>query len=155
MHTNQHAPPQEIQFATWHRPYVAVFEMILGQHVTTVASRYSGSQASAYQTAAENWRMPYWDWASDYNLPASATTPTITVNGPTGQTTIKNPLYNYKWQQFPLNTANNYFPTNTDRNCWGWPETTRQPNSQGQNQFNIVNQDLADVNNPLKSQVVS
>lgn len=129
--------------------------MILGQHVTTVASRYQGSQAATYQAAAENWRMPYWDWASDYNLPPSAMMATITVNGPSGQTTIKNPLYNYKWQQFPLNTANNYFPTSTDRNCWAWPETTRQPDSQGNNQFNIVNQDLSDVNNPLKSQVVS
>lgn len=123
--------------------------------MTKIAAQYTGSNAATYQSAAEQWRMPYWDWAAEPRLPASASTTTITVNGPKGQTTINNPLYSYKWQKFPLNHANNYFPTSTDYNCWGWPETTRQPNNQGVDQLNIVNQQLSTDPSPLKDQVVS
>ncbi|KAK8055867.1 Di-copper centre-containing [Apiospora rasikravindrae] len=148
-----YCPHGEIMFPAWHRPYVSAYEQVLGTYVTKIAAQYTGNNAATYQTAAEQWRMPYWDWAADPHLPASASTATITVNGPTGQTTINNPLYSYKWQKFPLNHANNYFPTNTDYNCWGWPETTRQPNRQGVDQLAIVNQQLSTDPSPLKDQV--
>ncbi|KAK8082497.1 hypothetical protein PG996_001278 [Apiospora saccharicola] len=148
-----YCPHGEIMFPAWHRPYVSGYEQVLGTYVTKIAAQYTGSNAATYKSAAEQWRMPYWDWAADPHLPASASTTTITVNGPNGQTTINNPLYSYKWQKFPLNHANNYFPTNTDYNCWGWPETTRQPNNQGVDQLSIVNQQLSTDPSPLKDQV--
>ncbi|KAK7988124.1 hypothetical protein PG989_008439 [Apiospora arundinis] len=148
-------PHGEIMFPAWHRPYVAAYEQVLGSYVAKVAANYTGSNAASYQAAAQTWRLPFWDWAADPALPPSASTPTITVNGPGGQVTIENPLYRYKWQRFPLNHANNYFPTNTDYNCWGWPTTTRQPNSQGVDQLSIVNQQLSTDPSPLKDQVVS
>ncbi|KAK8088659.1 Di-copper centre-containing [Apiospora hydei] len=148
-----YCPHGEIMFPAWHRPYVSAYEQVLGTFVTKIAAQYTGSNATTYQAAAEQWRMPYWDWAADAQLPPSASTTTITVNGPTGQVTINNPLYSYKWQKFPLNHANNYFPTNTDYNCWGWPQTTRQPNRQGVDQLAIVNQQLSTDPSPLKDQV--
>ncbi|KAK8053884.1 tyrosinase precursor [Apiospora saccharicola] len=104
--------------------------------------------------AAEKFRIPYWDWAGDYTLPASVMDPRVTVNGPHGQVDIPNPLYSYRWQQFPLNTDPEYFPKDDDKkDCWLWNETKRQPDGNGIDQFNIVNNNLASRN--LKDVVVS
>ncbi|KAL8405674.1 hypothetical protein RB596_004511 [Gaeumannomyces avenae] len=146
-----YCPHNDIQFPAWHRPYLALYEQTLSGHVSAVASMYTGSNAAEYQAAAATWRAPYWDWAANPTLPQVASTPNITVNGPDGQVTVPNPLWSYKWQQYPLNS--NWFPTSQDRNLWGWPETTRQPNSRGNSQINIVNSNLADVAKSLKDSV--
>ncbi|KAK2054513.1 Di-copper centre-containing protein [Colletotrichum caudatum] len=118
---------------------------VLGSHIQAIAANYSGSRAEEYKTAADNWRHPYWDWAADggAQLPSVATQATITVNGPGGQVNVANPLLGYKWQRFPLNTASNYFPTSGDRNCWGFPVTTRWPDSNGNNRPSLANQQLS------------
>ncbi|KAK1974020.1 hypothetical protein LZ30DRAFT_609182 [Colletotrichum cereale] len=140
-----YCPHGNVQFPMWHRPYVALFEQALGNHIQAIAANYSGSRAQEYQTAADNWRHPYWDWAADggAQLPSVATQATITVNGPGGQVELANPLLGYKWQKFPLNKASNYFPTNGDRNCWGYPVTTRWPDSNGNNRPTLANQELS------------
>ncbi|KAK1994696.1 Di-copper centre-containing protein [Colletotrichum falcatum] len=140
-----YCPHGNVQFPMWHRPYVALFEQVLGNHIQAIAANYSGSRAQEYKTAADNWRHPYWDWAADggAQLPAVATQATITVNGPGGQVQLANPLVGYKWQKFPLNTASNYFPTSGDRNCWGFPVTTRWPDSNGNNRPSLANQELS------------
>ncbi|KAL8377308.1 hypothetical protein RB595_008138 [Gaeumannomyces hyphopodioides] len=148
-----YCPHNDIQFAAWHRPYLALYEQVLSGHVSDVASMYTGSNAAAYQAAAATWRAPYWDWAADPALPQVASTPNITVNGPDGQVTVPNPLWSYKWQQYPLNS--NWFPTSQDRNLWGWPQTTRQPDGRGNSRINIVNSNLADVAKSLKDSVYS
>ncbi|KAK5662133.1 hypothetical protein OQA88_8038 [Cercophora sp. LCS_1] len=43
-------------FATWHRPYVALFEQELYKHVQKEAANYNLS------AKAVNFRLPYWDW---------------------------------------------------------------------------------------------
>lgn len=112
---------------------------------------YRGDNAAAYQAAAATWRTPYWDWAANPALPLVASTPNITVNGPSGQVTVPNPLWSYRWQQYPLNS--NWFPTSQDRNLWGWPQTTRQPDSRGNSQINIVDSNLADLAKSLKDSI--
>ncbi|EFQ36356.1 uncharacterized protein GLRG_11501 [Colletotrichum graminicola M1.001] len=118
---------------------------VLGSHIQAIAANYSGSRAEEYKTAADNWRHPYWDWAADggAQLPSIATQATITVNGPGGQVNMANPLLGYKWQRFPLNTASSYFPTSGDRNCWGFPVTTRWPDSNGNNRPTLANRELS------------
>ncbi|KAK1566088.1 uncharacterized protein LY79DRAFT_572780 [Colletotrichum navitas] len=140
-----YCPHGMVQFPMWHRPYVALFEQVLGSHIQAIAANYSGSRAQEYKTAADNWRHPYWDWAADggAQLPTIATQTTITVNGPGGKVTMANPLLGYKWQSFPLNTASNYFPTSGDRNCWGFPETTRWPDANGNNRPSLANSQLS------------
>ncbi|KAK7931433.1 Tyrosinase, partial [Apiospora marii] len=125
----------------------------LGDYVQTLASQYNESSAS-YKAAAEEFRIPYWDWASDYMLPASAMDQRVTVNGPHGQVDIPNPLYSYRWQQFPLNSDPQYFPNDAARkDCWFWNETKRLPDANGRDQFSVVNHNLEGDN--LKDQVVS
>ncbi|KAK8116070.1 hypothetical protein PG984_012572, partial [Apiospora sp. TS-2023a] len=143
----------QVQFTSWHRPYMALFEQTLGDYVQTLASQYNDG-SSSYKAAAEKFRIPYWDWAGDYTLPASVMDQRVTVNGPHGQVDIPNPLYSYRWQQFPLDTDPEYFPKDDDqKDCWFWNETKRQPDGNGIDQFNIVNNNLASRN--LKDVVVS
>ncbi|KAJ0149403.1 Tyrosinase, partial [Colletotrichum tanaceti] len=140
-----YCPHGNVQFPMWHRPYVALFEQVLGGHIQAIAANYTGSQAQEYRTAADNWRAPYWDWAADggAQLPPATTQATVTVNGPGGQVRLPNPLLGYKWQRFPLNTASNYFPTSGDRNCWAWPQTKRWPDANGNNRPSLANQELS------------
>ncbi|WQF85949.1 Putative tyrosinase copper-binding domain, di-copper centre-containing domain superfamily [Colletotrichum destructivum] len=140
-----YCPHGNVQFPMWHRPYVALFEQVLGGHIQAIAANYTGSRAQEYKTAADNWRAPYWDWAADggAQLPPVTTRATITVNGPGGQVQLPNPLLGYKWQRFPLNTASNYFPRSGDRNCWAWPQTTRWPDANGNNRPSLANQELS------------
>ncbi|KAF6812602.1 hypothetical protein CMUS01_13023 [Colletotrichum musicola] len=140
-----YCPHGNVQFPMWHRPYVALYEQVLGGHIQAIAANYTGSRAQEYRTAADNWRAPYWDWAADggAQLPPVTTQATITVNGPGGQVQMPNPLLAYKWQRFPLNTASNYFPRSGDRNCWSWPQTTRWPDANGNNRPTLANQELS------------
>ena len=76
------------------------------------------------------------------------------MNGPHGQVDIPNPLYSYKWQQFPLNSDPQYFPKDEARkDCWVWNETKRLPDANGRDQLNQVNNALAA--GVLKDSVVS
>ncbi|KAF9872158.1 tyrosinase [Colletotrichum karsti] len=140
-----YCPHGNVQFPMWHRPYVALFEQVLGGHIQAIAANYTGSRAQEYKTAADNWRTPYWDWAADggAQLPAVTTQATLTVNGPGGPVQLANPLLGYKWQSFPLNSASNYFPKSGDRNLWSWPQTTRYPDRNGNNRPTLANQQLS------------
>ncbi|KAI1124250.1 Di-copper centre-containing protein [Nemania abortiva] len=86
-----------------------ICEMVLKQYyvvasIDYLASRLSPSlrNESAYQEASQKLRLPYWDWASDSTLPPSTTRENITVNGPNGTMVLRNPLFNYRWQTYPL-----------------------------------------------------
>lgn len=77
-----------------------------------IAARYTGSSAAAYKSAAETLRFPFWDWATDIQLPPVVTEPTITINTPTGPQTMHNPLYSYQFHQFPFTDPDfNEFPS--------------------------------------------
>lgn len=66
--------------------------------------------------AAKTLRVPYWDWAKNPNLPESTTYQKISINTPTGQKTLDNPLYSYKFHPLPLGTD---IPTNDPVSiCW-------------------------------------
>jgi tyrosinase len=52
--------------------------------------------------------MPYWDAFASPNLPVAASLPSITVNTPSGNMTIANPLYSYV---FHADEGGNPFPS--------------------------------------------
>ncbi|KAK6516199.1 hypothetical protein TWF506_006109 [Arthrobotrys conoides] len=91
----------DILFLSWHRPYLALYEGILYAEVQKIAKEFrSGTDDSRKAlAAAQDWRMPYWDWASDATIPELiGNTPRVTVRMPNGQDqTIDNPLYSYKY----------------------------------------------------------
>ncbi|KAI1380356.1 Di-copper centre-containing protein [Hypoxylon crocopeplum] len=141
-------PHGETQFVAWHRLYVILYEQLLGSEVQRVASEYSGHQnSSAYEKAAKVFRVPYWDWAANAQLPPSCTMENITVKGPRGPLTLRNPLYSYRWPTYPLNQSQ--FPGSEN-----WPsETTRASDGRGDFSPDAVNSNLADVEDELKDLV--
>ncbi|KAG9229730.1 common central domain of tyrosinase-domain-containing protein [Amylocarpus encephaloides] len=111
-----------VLFPTWHRPYLALFERVLADQAQKIAKQYNTPE---YQTAADNFRMPYWDWAEVPTMPDVITTPTLTIDTPSGPTTVTNPLYEYKFQQFPLNET--WFPGDQDNKLSTYETTKRCP----------------------------
>ncbi|KAH8662913.1 hypothetical protein BGZ60DRAFT_412262 [Tricladium varicosporioides] len=89
-----------VLFPSWHRPYLALFEQVLGTYIQNIAQQYPPELRQRYQAAADNFRIPYWDWASDSQVPPAITQPQIQVTTPTGIQTITNPLYQYKFQGY-------------------------------------------------------
>ncbi|KAG8808043.1 hypothetical protein FRC17_004155, partial [Serendipita sp. 399] len=79
-----------------HRPYLALFEQALAKHVTDVANEYPAATKARYVAAAQRFRIPYWDWAANADLPDFISLQReVTVNSPTGSKTFPNPLYSY------------------------------------------------------------
>lgn len=124
----------EVLFAIWHRPLVAVFEQVLAEHIQTAAGLYNATPETAekYRRAADTWRHPYWDWAIDKELPDAVVQPNITIHMPPdglASQTVANPLRYYRFHQFPLNTT--LFPPDDadDFHLASFPETLRCPDS--------------------------
>jgi tyrosinase len=88
-----------ILFLGWHRAYLALFEQELVAAAKSVAATFTGTKKTTYTTAANNLRLPYWDWAakpaSGSTLPATITAATVTVDTPSGSKSIRNPLSRY------------------------------------------------------------
>lgn len=72
-------------------------------------------------------------------MPPVVSQPTVQIKTPTGQQTVNNPLFQYKFQQFPLNPT--YFPPNLDERAKR-PFTVRQPES-------------GDPNSPSRPEVIN
>ncbi|KAI1337062.1 Di-copper centre-containing protein [Xylariaceae sp. FL0016] len=113
-----YCPHGETQFVAWHRAYIALYEQTLGEEIQQLASEYTGDNADDYKSAAETFRFPYWDWAGDPSLPNACTQESIIVAGPDGRIELHNPLYDYRWQTYPLNQTDfpgfsNMGPTTT------------------------------------------
>jgi hypothetical protein len=127
-------------------------QQVLCQHAQTIAQQYEGGFKSTYLAAADNLRIPYWDWASVSSIPDIVNKPTVQINTPSGVQTVSNPLYQYKFQNFPLNPS--WFPPNQDGDLNTYPETVRSPDYPGgPSDFSNANYSLSIDN--LKSRTVS
>jgi len=96
-----YADHTSILFLPWHRPYLAAYEQILQQNAIQIANEYPPNLSQQYKDAANIFRIPYWDWANSATMPESITTPNITITGPNGQGSIKNPLASYNFHPIP------------------------------------------------------
>lgn len=97
-------------------------QQVLARHIQEVAQLYPPSLLALYQDAANNFRLPYWDWAVNPDIPSITTIQNIQIETPDGLTTIRNPLYSYRFP--PLNQ--NQFPPNQDSGLGTYSETVRQ-----------------------------
>jgi tyrosinase len=61
----------------------------------TIAASYPEPDRQRFVEAARTLRFPYWDWASNPEMPESIVTPEIIVRTPTGEQTIPNPLWSF------------------------------------------------------------
>lgn len=77
---------------------------VLYDLVQMIASWYPSDRHEAFQKAAENFRIPYWDWAAkppggEHVFPIKITgSPRIEVDGPNGKQNISNPLFSYTFK---------------------------------------------------------
>ncbi|RBR10394.1 hypothetical protein FVER53590_12513 [Fusarium verticillioides] len=103
-----------ITFATWHRPYMLLFEQLVWTHMKDQIKdwvkerKLDPSDAPEWEKAANEWRLPYWDWAGKkyskkhgqkYALPEIFRFPVITTYPPydtRGETGVTNPFYEFK-----------------------------------------------------------
>lgn len=120
---------QSILLPSWHRPYLALFEVwlpipsasanqsdlpqqIIWKSAQQIASAYPTSLRTRYQDAAETLRIPYWDWSINATMPSLVNQRRININTPKGEERIRNPLYAYRFHpqpsssDFPLNSSN-------------------------------------------------
>ncbi|KAF2152857.1 Di-copper centre-containing protein [Myriangium duriaei CBS 260.36] len=132
-----------VLFPTWHRPYMALFEQIVWNKTQTIAQQYPAAVRNNYIAAANTLRVPYWDWSMTAEIPAIVNTPTVQVNTPTGQKTIANPLYTYK-----------FGPSTLSQLPQGSLSTTvRRPDNRGNSQPALVNKQFDNIASSLHSQV--
>ncbi|KAK0943420.1 hypothetical protein LTR48_004577 [Friedmanniomyces endolithicus] len=114
-----------VLFPGWHRAYMALFEQQFMSVVNQIAASYPASQQPAMKGAASFMRFPYWDWAA-HPAPNLPTFPNIvsqkyvTVNGPSGSTTIINPLFRHDF----ADPSQMYYSPFVN-----WQVTLRYPNS--------------------------
>ena len=91
-----------ILFLGWHRSYLALFEQELVATAKSIAKTFTGTKKTTYTNAANNLRLPYWDWAakpgSGSTLPTALTAKTVTVDSPSGSKSIPNPLYQHTFK---------------------------------------------------------
>ncbi|KAI9698509.1 MAG: hypothetical protein M1836_004090 [Candelina mexicana] len=130
-----------ILFPPWHRPYLALFEQVLWNNAQTIAASYPSAQKAKYQAAAVTFRIPYWDWALSPQMPSTLTSSQISINTPTGQKSISNPLHQYAFHPQPSNSD---FPT-SDAPISTYVKTVRYPTSSSptaNSQENKVNAQL-------------
>lgn len=96
---------QSTLFPTWHRAYVALFEQALVDNAIAVAEQYTGNDRERYMTAAQNLRVPFWDWAAlpqdgENPFPDMFTVESVFVNSPNGPMNISNPLTGYHFKEY-------------------------------------------------------
>lgn len=106
---NGYCTHNSILFPNWHRPYLLLFEQRIYEIMTTeIIPTFPANQQADLTAAANTWRLPYWDWAAkkvrgssepDYAVPLIVLNETIEVSTPTGQSTIKNPMYSFTTPQ--------------------------------------------------------
>lgn len=130
--------------------HLTEIQQTLAKHVQIIAKRYNGELSVSYLSAAQNFRVAYWDWAEDPSLPSVVTMATLSINGPTGTTSVRNPLHSYKFQNFPFNISYMNSGVLSRDN-----ETKRCPNSLGVDNISWVNGNLSLPSADLKDSVVS
>ncbi|KAM3066915.1 hypothetical protein ACMFMF_009966 [Clarireedia jacksonii] len=99
-------------------------------HAQDIAKTYPSTIYPTYQAAADQLRIPYWDWASNAQIPSVVNSQTVTITTASGIQTIKNPLYQYNFQYVPLD-QNTFPPGDYDGELAAYNYTVRFPDYVG------------------------
>lgn len=113
-----------VLFPTWHRPFCVLYEEIISIYAHQIAETYPQDKIDQYRQAADNLRMPYWDWTMDATIPDVFQQPNLTINAAWGSETVENPMYRYNWHPYDSSALDNIYPN------FNW--TVRAPTDQGQ-----------------------
>ncbi|KAF7938112.1 hypothetical protein BELL_0027g00260 [Botrytis elliptica] len=142
--TTGYCTHDSVLFTTWHRPYLALFEQVLASYAQTIAKSYISTLYPAYQAAADNLRIPFWDWGASPSMPSITNVATISIVLPSGATAyVNNPLFRYNFQNKPLNQQQ-FPPGDSDGYMAQYNWTVRNPDNlgNGQSDFNAANTNL-------------
>ncbi|KAF2808582.1 Di-copper centre-containing protein [Mytilinidion resinicola] len=127
-------PHSNILFLTWHRAYLLLYEQLLHKHVADVASKFIPELRQRYVQAAQDFRIPYWDWSAsidnpDHPIPTYiAEDAEILVTETDGtQQLVDNPLHHFEFH--PCEPV----PETFDGKWQGWTTTLRHPSSDDAN----------------------
>ncbi|KAG7405290.1 hypothetical protein LZL87_006534 [Fusarium oxysporum] len=77
-----------LNFPTWHRPYMALFEQCIWDNMGVVLNHWATEhkldegEMKLWTTAKDTWRMPYWDWARQQSYNEDFAYPQVLVQGP-------------------------------------------------------------------------
>ncbi|KZT70397.1 Di-copper centre-containing protein [Daedalea quercina L-15889] len=139
-----------VLFPTWHRPYVSLFEQSMQAAALNVAEHYT-TDKPGWTQAAQNFRVPFWDWARPIPegqpaVPQEMRSETITIVTPQGEKAVKNPIHSFTFlSQFPYTTFD--APYN------GWQTTLRYPTSNdpdAKSQMDLFNSTYGQDNSQLR-----
>ncbi|KAM0186666.1 hypothetical protein ACHAPC_004450 [Botrytis cinerea] len=128
---------------------------VLASYAQKIAKTYISTLYPAYQAAADNLRIPFWDWGVSPSMPSIINVPTVSIVLPSGTTTyVNNPLFRYNFQNKPLNQQQ-FPPGDSDGYMAQYNWTVRNPDysGDGQSDFNAANMNLENAG--LGDQVVS
>lgn len=65
--------------------------------VQEIIPEYPKNKQNAMRVLADSWRLPYWDWAINLQVPWLAKSPELNISTPAGHiVTMNNPLYKFK-----------------------------------------------------------
>ncbi|VDC05544.1 unnamed protein product [Peniophora sp. CBMAI 1063] len=110
-----------VLYPTWNRLHVALFEQAIQERAVVIAGNYTDP---AFQTAAQELRLPFWDWANNSSPPGQVVSDAqvnfVSANG--SVQTMTNPLLAYRFHQVDAEFES---PFNTD------PTTLRHPTGFG------------------------
>ncbi|KAI1105912.1 Di-copper centre-containing protein [Jackrogersella minutella] len=97
-----------VLFATWHRPYLLLFEQVLFELMKEEIKKYPQKDRPELLEAVKTWRLPFWDWAQkkpvggnskkrDYNVPLAILKKEVDIRMPTpeGHGLCQNALYQF------------------------------------------------------------
>ncbi|KAH7188056.1 uncharacterized protein B0J16DRAFT_381940 [Fusarium flagelliforme] len=75
-----YCPHNTLLFPTWHRVYVLLFEQLLWEIMTEgILPQVPADQQGEWQDEANSWRLPFWDWAADPQVPDVVRTQTVSI----------------------------------------------------------------------------
>jgi len=130
-----------------------ISQQVLVGFAQDIAKSYHSQE---YENAANQLRIPYWDWAAIPQLfPDVMTWESVQINTPTGLENVTNPLYAYKFLNHPEPLE--WFPTSEggiDAFLAEQPETIRYANSNNQSQDADINPNFVEDGQYLTSAVV-
>ncbi|EPS96866.1 hypothetical protein FOMPIDRAFT_1018575 [Fomitopsis schrenkii] len=141
-----------VLFPTWHRPYVALFEQSMQAAALRIAAQYTTDKAD-WVKAAENFRVPYWDWAlpipaGQPAVPKEMRTTTVSITTPQGEKDVQNPVHSFTFtSKYPYTTFDAPFN--------GWQTTLRYPTSaqpDAKSQMDLFNSVYGQNNSQVRTQ---
>ncbi|TFY54329.1 hypothetical protein EVJ58_g8928, partial [Rhodofomes roseus] len=141
-----------VLFPTWHRPYVVLFEQSMHNTAKKIAAEYSTDQLG-WLKAAEDFRVPYWDWArpltgKEQAVPEEMISETVTIITPQGAKTVKNPVHSF--------TFTSKYPYTTFDSPWNaWQTTLRYPTSNApdaKSQMDLFNTTFSQNSSQIRTQ---